>query len=78
MPLFGDRRPNVRIDGLVAEAEFCLGSVRFDECEFRNAVRDDLDLFVGNLIDRAQQFPAFLGHHHDLGRYSMMRARTSR
>ena len=32
-------------------AEF---AIRLDECEFRDAVRDDFDPLVGDLIDRAQ------------------------
>jgi len=45
-------------DRLVAESERSLGRVGLDERKFRDAVRDDLDLLVGDLIDRAHQLPA--------------------
>ncbi len=55
-------------DSTVDEAKLVLGLVGLDECKLRDAVRDDFDLLVGDMIDRPQQLPALFSHHHDLGR----------
>ena len=44
MPLFGDRRPKVRMIIFPGEVEFGLGVMWFEERKIRYSVRYDLDL----------------------------------
>ena len=65
--LVGREQTERQNDRSVAEPELGFGSVWLEEFKLRNAVRDDFDLFVGHLVNGAQQFAALFGHDDDLG-----------
>ena len=68
MPLFGERRPKVRMTVFPLEPKLRLGGVRLHERTIRYSVRDDLDL-VGRLRMHGQQDRAtFFRHDDDLCR----------
>ena len=68
MPLFGDRRPNVRMIVFPAKPEFRFGVMRFDERKIGYSVRYDLNLTSWHVMNGTEEFLAFFRHDDDFRR----------
>ena len=68
MPLFGESRPNVKRDKLPLDAELILVEGGIDERHVRNAVGDQVDLGLRNVVNLPEKRARPLGHHDHPGR----------
>ena len=57
MPLLGESRPNVSATVPALDAELVLVGARVDERRVGDAVRDQVDLGLGDAVDLAQERP---------------------
>jgi len=68
MPLFGDKRPKVRMIIFPSEVELRLGVMRFKEREIGNSVRYDLNLAIGHVMNGTEKFVTFFRHDYNFCR----------
>ena len=60
------KQSKCQYDGLIAEAQFRFGFLRFFKGKVGYSVWYHFDLVVRNEIDKPEKFSTLLGHHYDL------------